>query len=87
MRSFRFPAITLPLFGVLDSFNLLPLLMGVAFYLQQKLTPDPGVRRPAGRPAAENYDDYDAHFVPADALQGAIGFESLYYGKHVRGRY
>jgi len=36
---FHFPAVTLPLFGTLDSFNLLPILMGVAFYLQQKLTP------------------------------------------------
>ncbi len=36
---FRFPAFTLPLLGTLDSFNLLPILMGVAFYLQQKLTP------------------------------------------------
>jgi len=36
---FRFPAVTLPLLGKLDSFNLLPILMGVAFYLQQKLMP------------------------------------------------
>jgi len=36
---FKFPAVMLPLFGKLDSFNLLPLLMGVAFYLQQKLMP------------------------------------------------
>ena len=36
---FRFRAFTLPLFGSLDSFNLLPILMGVAFYLQQKLMP------------------------------------------------
>jgi len=36
---FRFPAFTLPLFGKLDSFNLLPILMGVAFYMQQKLMP------------------------------------------------
>jgi YidC/Oxa1 family membrane protein insertase len=36
---FRFAAVTLPLFGKLDSFNLLPILMGVAFYLQQKLMP------------------------------------------------
>jgi YidC/Oxa1 family membrane protein insertase len=36
---FSFPAVTLPLFGKLDSFNLLPILMGVAFYLQQKLMP------------------------------------------------
>ncbi len=36
---FRFPAFDLPLFGTIDSFNLLPILMGVAFYLQQKLMP------------------------------------------------
>ncbi len=36
---FKFKAIPIPLFGKLDSFNLLPILMGVAFYLQQKLTP------------------------------------------------
>jgi YidC/Oxa1 family membrane protein insertase len=36
---FRFKAIALPLLGTLDSFNLLPILMGVAFYLQQKLMP------------------------------------------------
>jgi len=35
----RFRAITLPFFGKLDSLNLLPILMGVAFYLQQKLMP------------------------------------------------
>jgi YidC/Oxa1 family membrane protein insertase len=35
----RFRAVSLPLLGTLDSLNLLPLLMGVAFYLQQKLTP------------------------------------------------
>ncbi|MCF7972206.1 MAG: membrane protein insertase YidC [Phycisphaerae bacterium] len=37
---FYFPQITIPLVGwTLDSFNLLPVLMGVAFYLQQKLMP------------------------------------------------
>jgi YidC/Oxa1 family membrane protein insertase len=36
---FRFHAVTLPLLGTLSSFNLLPVLMGVAFYLQQKLMP------------------------------------------------
>jgi YidC/Oxa1 family membrane protein insertase len=36
---FRFTAINLPLFGMIDSFNLLPILMGIAFYLQTKLTP------------------------------------------------
>jgi YidC/Oxa1 family membrane protein insertase len=34
-----FRALNIPLFGIIDSFNLLPILMGVAFYLQQKLTP------------------------------------------------
>ena len=37
---FKFQPITIPIVGwVIDSFNLLPILMGVAFYLQQKLTP------------------------------------------------
>jgi YidC/Oxa1 family membrane protein insertase len=36
---FRFSAVNLPFFGKLDSFNLLPILMGVAFYFQQKLMP------------------------------------------------
>ena len=36
----RFEAVTVPLLGwKLDSLNLLPILMGVAFYLQQKLMP------------------------------------------------
>ena len=35
----RFSAITLPIFGKISSLNLLPILMGVAFYLQQKLMP------------------------------------------------
>jgi YidC/Oxa1 family membrane protein insertase len=40
---FRFPAVTIPWFGwTVSSFNLLPILMGVAFYLQQKLTPTQG---------------------------------------------
>ncbi|MHC4644746.1 MAG: YidC/Oxa1 family insertase periplasmic-domain containing protein [Planctomycetota bacterium] len=43
---FRFQAVTLPLFGKLDSFNLLPILMGVAFYLQQKLMPSQGAANP-----------------------------------------
>jgi YidC/Oxa1 family membrane protein insertase len=34
-----FKAFSVPLFGRIDSLNLLPILMGVAFYLQQKLTP------------------------------------------------
>jgi len=36
---FRFPAVSIPLLGKIESFNLLPILMGVAFYLQQKLMP------------------------------------------------
>ena len=36
----RFSAVTVPLLGwKIDSLNLLPILMGVAFYLQQKLMP------------------------------------------------
>ncbi|MFC1676830.1 YidC/Oxa1 family insertase periplasmic-domain containing protein [Planctomycetota bacterium] len=35
----RFNAFTLPIFGKIDSFNLLPIMMGVAFYLQQRLMP------------------------------------------------
>jgi len=45
---FRFPMVNLPLLGKLDSLNLLPILMGVAFYLQQKLTP----QQPAANPQA-----------------------------------
>ncbi len=37
---FRFPEFTIPLLNVeLNSFNLLPILLGVSFYLQQKLMP------------------------------------------------
>jgi YidC/Oxa1 family membrane protein insertase len=37
---FRFSTVTMPLLGwKIDSLNLLPILMGVAFYLQQKLMP------------------------------------------------
>ncbi len=36
---FRFPAVSIPLLGKIESLNLLPILMGVAFYLQQKLMP------------------------------------------------
>jgi len=35
----RFSTVTIPLLGKIDSLNLLPILMGVAFYLQQKLMP------------------------------------------------
>ena len=40
---FTFPR-TLPFIG--DSFNLLPILMGVAFWLQQKMTPQPAATSP-----------------------------------------
>jgi YidC/Oxa1 family membrane protein insertase len=37
---FRFSTVTVPLLGwKIESLNLLPILMGVAFYLQQKLMP------------------------------------------------
>jgi YidC/Oxa1 family membrane protein insertase len=41
---FRFPGIDLPLFGTLNSFNLLPILMGFAFFLQQRLMPSQGTQ-------------------------------------------
>ncbi len=43
---FTFPAVTLPIFGELNSFNLLPLLMGVAFFLQQKFMPQTAAANP-----------------------------------------
>jgi YidC/Oxa1 family membrane protein insertase len=43
---FRFTAFNVPLFGRIDSFNLLPILMGIAFYLQQKLTPTQAAATP-----------------------------------------
>jgi len=43
----RFATVTVPLVGwKIDSLNLLPLLMGVAFYLQQKLTPQTAAATP-----------------------------------------
>jgi len=36
---FRFSTITIPLLGKIGELSLLPILMGVAFYLQQKLMP------------------------------------------------
>ena len=36
---FSFTPVTIPLIGVVASFNLLPILLGVGMYLQQKLTP------------------------------------------------
>jgi YidC/Oxa1 family membrane protein insertase len=46
---YRFSTVTVPLFGKVSSLNLLPILMGVAFYLQQKLTPS---QTPAATPEA-----------------------------------
>ncbi len=46
---FRFATVTVPIFGwKVDSFNLLPLMMGVAFFLQQKLMP----KQPSANPQA-----------------------------------
>jgi YidC/Oxa1 family membrane protein insertase len=36
---FTFHPVTIPLIGVISSFNLLPILLAIAMYLQQKLTP------------------------------------------------
>jgi YidC/Oxa1 family membrane protein insertase len=44
---FRFSTVTLPLLGwKISSFNLLPILMGVAFYLQQKTMPQQAAATP-----------------------------------------
>jgi YidC/Oxa1 family membrane protein insertase len=43
----RFSTVTIPLLGwKVDSLNLLPILMGIAFYLQQKLTPQQAAANP-----------------------------------------
>jgi YidC/Oxa1 family membrane protein insertase len=43
----RFSTVTVPLLGwKVNAFNLLPILMGVAFYLQQKLTPQQAAANP-----------------------------------------
>jgi YidC/Oxa1 family membrane protein insertase len=43
----RFQAVTVPLLGwKIESLNLLPILMGVAFYLQQKLMPSQAAANP-----------------------------------------
>jgi YidC/Oxa1 family membrane protein insertase len=43
----RFSTVIVPLLGwKVNSFNLLPILMGVAFYLQQKLTPQQAAANP-----------------------------------------
>jgi YidC/Oxa1 family membrane protein insertase len=43
----RFSTITVPLLGwKIESLNLLPILMGVAFYLQQKLMPSQAAANP-----------------------------------------
>jgi YidC/Oxa1 family membrane protein insertase len=43
----RFSTITIPLLDwKFDSLNLLPILMGIAFYLQQKLTPQQAAANP-----------------------------------------
>jgi YidC/Oxa1 family membrane protein insertase len=36
---FTFTPVTIPLIGVIASFNLLPILLGIGMFLQQKLTP------------------------------------------------
>ncbi|MDD5459586.1 MAG: membrane protein insertase YidC [Phycisphaerae bacterium] len=44
---FHFPMVTIPLVNwQIDSFNLLPILMGVAFYLQQKMMPTQAATNP-----------------------------------------
>jgi YidC/Oxa1 family membrane protein insertase len=78
---FSFSAVKLPLLGTLDSFNLLPIMMGFAFYLQQKLMPHTATA--STRTAAENDDDYDAPDLPAGTVQGPVRRQSLYHGKYL----
>ncbi len=42
----RFQAFSVPIFGKIQSFNLLPVLMGVAFFLQQKMMPSSAAANP-----------------------------------------
>ena len=45
-RLISFTGVNIPLLGVVDGFNLLPILMGFVFYLQQKYTPKPPATTP-----------------------------------------
>lgn len=57
----RFSTITIPLLGTkIDSFNLLPILMGFAFFLQQKLMP----KQPAANPQAEQQQKMMMFMMP-----------------------
>jgi len=48
----KFSAVNLPLLGKLESFNLLPILLGVGMYLQQKLMPHPSSVQSSANPQA-----------------------------------
>jgi YidC/Oxa1 family membrane protein insertase len=49
---FKFSPINLPLLGKLESFNLLPILLAVGMYLQQKLMPHPSSAQSTANPQA-----------------------------------
>lgn len=49
-RLFEFAPVNLPLWGELDSFNLLPILVGAMMFAQQKLMPKP--KRPENAPVS-----------------------------------
>ena len=64
---FRFPTVIVPLLDwKVNSLNLLPLLMGVAFYLQSETNASTGGGKSPGRSTAKNDDDYDAAAFSAD---------------------
>jgi len=82
----RFNEITIPFVNIsLNSFNLLPLLLGGDVFAAENDVSFFGSGELSGSPAAEDDDDNDAVHDADISLQGAIGAESLHYGKYVRG--
>ncbi len=82
---FSFPQVNLIMFNF-SSLNLLPILMGVAFYLQQKLTPQQTSTAANPQLAQQQKNDgcYDDSSFSSDALFGTFRLEFIYYGQHIR---
>ena len=84
---FYFPAAVekIPIIGsfIGTSFNLLPILLGISMFAQQKLMPSSAVcSKSAGGSAAENDAVDDAHNDAAVPLQSTVRSESLYNVEH-----
>ena len=75
---FRFPTINLPLFGKLDSFNLLPILVGVAIYMQQKLMPSQLAANPQAAQQQKIMKIMMPLFLPLVLYKGPSGV-NLYF--------